>query len=100
MRLFGLVALTAAALLCACHGLGRAPPPLPQPTSFSTAVGQSAVPTIYSGPCDYLVGGCAEAYSLTHSMTRNYTGKLFQLYNGTTKLDIGQASNGSTDMTT
>ena len=100
MRPFGLVALTAAALLCACHGLGRVPPPLQQHASFVTTVGQSAVPTIYSGPCDYIVGGCAEAYSLTHAVTRKYSGKLFQLYNGTTTLDIGQASNGSTDMTT
>lgn len=53
--------------------------------------GQSFVsrPTGYAtGPCDLVT--CAEAYSLTRSMTTAYGGPLFQLYNGSGTLDVGQ----------
>jgi Alpha-L-arabinofuranosidase B, catalytic len=95
-------ALLAATLLGACHVPPLVAPAAPH-AAFATAVGESAVPTIYSGPCDDIIGGCAEAYSLTHAMTRNYTGKLFQLVlatNTSITLDIGQNSDGQADMTT
>ena len=48
-------------------------------------------------PCDPVI--CAEAYSVTRTMTTNYAGPLFQLYNGSTTLDIGQI-NGAVDLST
>jgi hypothetical protein len=52
-----------------------------------------------SQPCDLVT--CAEAYSVTRLMVTGYSGKLFQLYNGTSTLDIGISTNGVTaDMTT
>lgn len=49
------------------------------PARAQTAVGSSAVPTGYVGECDIGPVACAEAYSLTHIMTRNYSGPLFQV---------------------
>jgi hypothetical protein len=54
----------------------------------------------YSGPCDVITGGCAEAYSVTRAMTSAYSGPLFQIYNGTTTLDIVQTSGRAANMTT
>ena len=51
----------------------------------------------YQGPCDVVT--CAEAWSMTRAMTKNYNGPLFQLFNGTTTLDIGQI-NHVVDMST
>ena len=52
----------------------------------------------YNGLCNKV--HCDEAYSMTRAMARNYNGPLFQLWNGTTTLDVGQASNRTVDMTT
>ena len=51
----------------------------------------------YQGPCDIVT--CAEAYSMTRAMRKNYSGPLFQLYNGSSTLDIGQV-NHVVDMST
>ena len=61
--------------------------------------GSVPIPPQYLGPCDQVTGGCAEAYSMTRAMTKAYTGNLFQLYNGTTTLDVGM-KNGLVDMST
>lgn len=48
----------------------------------------------YTGICDTLSGGCAEAWSVTHALTRSYSGPLFQLWDGgTTFIDIQQDAN-------
>ncbi len=60
--------------------------------AFAFSHGLAATP-----PCDIVT--CAEAYSVTRAMTAGYSGALFQLYNGSTTLDIGQV-NGKVDMTT
>jgi Alpha-L-arabinofuranosidase B, catalytic len=54
----------------------------------------------YVGPCDAISTGCAEAWSVTRAETISYSGPLFQLYNGSTTLDIGQTSAHVADMTT
>src|SRR5215469_12526979 len=58
----------------------------------------------YTGPCDVLITvTCAEAYSVTHAMTKNYNGPLFQLAliaTPTSTLDVGQTAAHATDMTT
>lgn len=54
--------------------------------------------TPYKGPCDLVA--CAEAYSVTRAMTANYSGPLFQLYNGSTTLDVGQTAQHTVDMST
>jgi hypothetical protein len=74
---------------------------------FTAASLETAVVTATSGllslsrtdgpPCGLV--RCAEAYSVTRKMNANYSGPLFQLYNGSTTLDIGQ-SGGSVDMST
>lgn len=51
-----------------------------------------------AAPCDIVA--CAEAYSVTRAMLSTYKGPLFQIYNGTTTLDIGQTASGSADMST
>src|ERR1019366_5699772 len=51
----------------------------------------------YKGPCDQV--SCDEAYSVTRSLKASYSGPLFQLWNGSTTLDIGQ-TNHIADMTT
>jgi hypothetical protein len=50
----------------------------------------SSIVATYTGPCDLVT--CAEAYSVTRAMTRNYTGPLFQIVNVNTgvTLDIGE----------
>jgi hypothetical protein len=53
---------------------------------------------VYAGPCDLVT--CAEAYSVTRAMKASYAGPLFQLFNGSTTLDIGQTANHTADMTT
>jgi hypothetical protein len=53
---------------------------------------------VYVGPCDLIT--CAEAYSVTRAMKASYAGPLFQLYNGSTTLDIGQTAAHVADMTT
>ena len=45
----------------------------------------------YTGPCDLITGGCAEAHSVTHALTSAYSGPLFQLIRlDLTTLDVGQ----------
>lgn len=51
----------------------------------------------YTGPCDLVT--CAEAYSVARAMTNNYSGPLFQLYNGTTTKDVGQTGAHAADLT-
>ena len=51
----------------------------------------------YTGPCDLVT--CAEAYSVARAMTTNYSGPLFQLYNGTTTKDVGQTTSHAADLT-
>jgi Alpha-L-arabinofuranosidase B, catalytic len=54
----------------------------------------------YRGPCDVITSGCAEAYSVTRAMASKYTRPLFQLYNGTTTIDIKQTSSHTPNMST
>jgi hypothetical protein len=57
----------------------------------------------YVGPCNVIVGGCAEAWSVTRRMVASYHGPLLQLAlisTPTTRLDIGQTAAGYADMTT
>lgn len=70
---------------------------------FTGSLSCTAVaPTAYTpvtGPCDIVA--CSEAWSVTRAMRSNYTGPLFQLYNGTNVLDIGQnTTTRAADMTT
>lgn len=55
-------------------------------------------PPIFAAPCDLLT--CAEAHSVTRSLTVNYSGPLFQLYNGSSTLDIGQTAGHKVDLST
>lgn len=50
-------------------------------------------------PCDLIIS-CGEAWSVTRGMISSYNGPLFQLYNGTTTLDIGMNASRTVDMTT
>lgn len=61
-----------------------APPPMPAPM------------------CSVIAGGCAEAWGMSEAAVHGYSGPLFQLYNGSTTLDIGQVGGGNfkADMTT
>jgi hypothetical protein len=52
----------------------------------------------YQGPCD--VATCAEAFSVARAMTTTYSGPLFQLYNGSSTLDVGQTGSHAANMTT
>jgi hypothetical protein len=69
---------------------------------WTLAASCTSTPVHYNysaGPCDVVV--CAEAYSMTRAMKNSYVGPLFQLYNGTATLDIGQVpSTRKADMTT
>lgn len=80
--------LFATLLLVASQGLARAQTGN-LPIYMTTAAS--------AGPCD--VVACAEAYSVTRAMKLSYTGPLFQLYNGSTTLDIGQV-NHQVDLST
>lgn len=73
---------------------------LTQVNLFKLGGGEARAAAAYSGPCDVIAHGCAEAYSVTRAMTVNYSGPLFQLYNGTATLDIGQTSNHTANMST
>jgi hypothetical protein len=60
----------------------------------------SSTDATYTGPCDLVT--CAEAYSVTRAMKRNYTGPLFQLVNVNTgvTLDIEQTTQKKADTST
>lgn len=68
---------------------------------FSSSAGTfsqvQAHSTNYTGPCDLVT--CAEAYSVDRAMTVNYSGPLFQLWNGTTTKDVGQTILRAADLT-
>jgi Alpha-L-arabinofuranosidase B, catalytic len=55
--------------------------------------------TFVTGVCDVIGTGCAEAWDVTHAAKASYSGPLFQLWNGTTTLDIGQTGH-VVDLTT
>lgn len=63
-----------------------------------SSVASSSGSSVNRGPCDLV--SCAEAYSVDRAMTTGYNGPLFQLYNGSSTLDIGQTSQHQVDLTT
>lgn len=61
----------------------------------------SAASPTYTGACDVLFNtACAEAWAVDYSPTASYSGPLFQLWNGSATLDIGQTAGHVADMTT
>jgi hypothetical protein len=68
------------------------------PHRFAGFVG-GASPT-YQGVCDVIVGGCAVAYDVDRSPTSAYSGPLFQLWNGSSTLNVGQTANHTVDLST
>lgn len=62
--------------------------------------GGNVVSSSYQGPCDILSGGCNEAYSMTHALTVNYSGPLFQLVRSSdgTTLNVPQTSNHTANL--
>lgn len=60
--------------------------------------GQASTPAAtFAGPCDLTT--CAETYSVDRAMKNSYSGPLFQLYNGTTTMDVGQTTSRAADIT-
>ena len=55
---------------------------------------------VYQGPCDVIAGGCAVAYDVDRSPTATYRGALFELWNGSSTLNIGQTPNHAVDLST
>jgi hypothetical protein len=56
--------------------------------------------TAYQGVCDVIVGGCAVAYDVDRSPTSAYSGPLFQLWNGSSTLNVGQTTNHTVNLST
>lgn len=52
----------------------------------------------FNGLCDLTT--CAEGYSVSRSTKASYSGPLFQLYNGSSTLDIGQNGSHGVDLST
>lgn len=67
----------------------------------ATATLTTSYPPAYSGPCDVVSGGCAEAYSMTRAMASSYSGPLFQVAlfsNSSSTMDVPQSSNRTANM--
>lgn len=67
------------------------------PSTAGTFSQVQAHNTNYTGPCDLVT--CVEAYSVDRAMTVNYSGPLFQLWNGSTLMNVGQTTSRAVDLT-
>lgn len=68
--------------------------------TVSTFVPYTAVAAGAGNICDQFTSGCSECYDLDEACNTSYSGPLFQLYNGTTTLDIGQTGSHTVDLST